>query len=258
MYTSTLLALLSSPLLLLAAPIVAPVSANPARRSIPGYMTSCATGTALTFDDGPYTYQQTLLDELQAAGAKATFFVNGNNWGCIYDEAHVASLRRAYEAGHTIGSHTWSHDNIANNGIEHLGTSLDLVETALWKILGVKPALFRPPFGSYSAETLSYLNSRGYTVAGWNADTGDTTGISASQSAAIMRTVGAGTMILSHETVATTVNTVVPNTVPGLVAAGIQFVTVDKCLGTEAYQAVGSYGVRDSTWTCSGTPGPGL
>jgi peptidoglycan/xylan/chitin deacetylase (PgdA/CDA1 family) len=49
----------------------------------------CTTpGTvALTFDDGPFIYTESVLNQLAAAGAKATFFVNGQNWGNIYDNA---------------------------------------------------------------------------------------------------------------------------------------------------------------------------
>jgi peptidoglycan/xylan/chitin deacetylase (PgdA/CDA1 family) len=40
---------------------------------------------ALTFDDGPFNYDQQISGELN--GGKATFFFNGNNYGCIYDYA---------------------------------------------------------------------------------------------------------------------------------------------------------------------------
>lgn len=83
---------------------------------------------------------------------------------CIYDDANIARLRRTYAAGHLIASHTWSHYDITLYNTSVLGAQLDMVETALWRILGVKPALFRPPYGSYNNVTLAYLNSRGYTV----------------------------------------------------------------------------------------------
>jgi peptidoglycan/xylan/chitin deacetylase (PgdA/CDA1 family) len=254
MHASTLLALLASPLLSLAAP--APVSPNPVRRNIPGYITSCDHGMALTFDDGPYIYLPSLVSAI-SGHARATLFVNGNNYGCIYDETNVKNLRLAYEAGFTIGSHTWSHDDIATNSIAHLGASLDLLETALWKILGVKPALFRAPYGSYTTATVTYLNSRGYTVVGWNLDTGDSVGASVSESIAAMKTAGTGSIILGHETIETTVDSVIPSTIGWLADHGAQFLTVDQCLNTNAYQAVGTYGVRDATWTCTGTPAPG-
>jgi peptidoglycan/xylan/chitin deacetylase (PgdA/CDA1 family) len=36
---------------------------------------------ALTFDDGPFNFTMHLLDVLASYGAKATFFVTGNNMG---------------------------------------------------------------------------------------------------------------------------------------------------------------------------------
>jgi peptidoglycan/xylan/chitin deacetylase (PgdA/CDA1 family) len=59
---------------------------------------------ALTFDDGPYMYTDTVLDHLNAAGMHATFFVNGQNWANIFDYADT--VKRVVDGGHQIGSHT--------------------------------------------------------------------------------------------------------------------------------------------------------
>jgi peptidoglycan/xylan/chitin deacetylase (PgdA/CDA1 family) len=40
---------------------------------------------ALTFDDGPSSYEQQVGNQMN--GGKATFFLNGNNYACIYDHA---------------------------------------------------------------------------------------------------------------------------------------------------------------------------
>lgn len=50
-----------------------------------------------------------IADTVNNAGYKATFFVNGANYGCIYDEANVSNLRYSYAQGHQICSHTWGH-----------------------------------------------------------------------------------------------------------------------------------------------------
>lgn len=60
---------------------------------------------ALAYDDGPYTLTSELVDMLDAAGAKATFFWTGTLYGCIYD--HVDAIRKAYASGHQVASHTW-------------------------------------------------------------------------------------------------------------------------------------------------------
>lgn len=59
---------------------------------------------ALTFDDGPADYTIEVLDKLAAAGLKATFFLNGQNWGSIDD--HVGAVQRMISDGHQVGSHT--------------------------------------------------------------------------------------------------------------------------------------------------------
>lgn len=48
-----------------------------------------------------YMYGGAEADLIASYGGKATFFVNGNNWACIYDNAD--ELIRRYKAGHLIG-----------------------------------------------------------------------------------------------------------------------------------------------------------
>jgi len=60
---------------------------------------------ALTFDDGPFEYTNELLDQLKKYGYKATFFMNGNNWGNIND--YAATVKRVLSEGHQLGSHTY-------------------------------------------------------------------------------------------------------------------------------------------------------
>ncbi|KAG8728915.1 Carbohydrate esterase 4 protein, partial [Ceratobasidium sp. 428] len=55
---------------------------------------------ALTFDDGPWSYLNIIADTLSNAGAKGTFFFNGNNWGCIYDKNLASKVKYAYDKGH--------------------------------------------------------------------------------------------------------------------------------------------------------------
>jgi len=178
--------------------------------------------------------------------------MNGNNFGCIYSEENVATLRAAYEAGHTIGSHTWSHANIAELTDEQTGVELDKLEVAFWKILGIKPALFRPPYGSFNARNINYLNSRGYTVVYWDVDTKDSLGTSPSASMDIVLSeTTSHSLILAHETIPSTPSTLTPQIIQHVQGTlGAKLVTADKCLDIEPYQAVGSYGTRDASWVC--------
>ena len=68
---------------------------------------------ALTFDDGPGPSTAALLDVLQAAGVRATFFLLGRNvveapWCGDPARARALAVRAARE-GHVLGNHTYSH-----------------------------------------------------------------------------------------------------------------------------------------------------
>ena len=59
---------------------------------------------AITYDDGPSQNTGMILDALEQYDAKATFFVVGTQADYYRDE-----LRREYEMGMEIGSHTYEH-----------------------------------------------------------------------------------------------------------------------------------------------------
>ncbi|EST07739.1 Polysaccharide deacetylase [Kalmanozyma brasiliensis GHG001] len=234
------------------------------RAQINGVQNECRGDRCLsiTFDDGPYIYSQKLVDTLGNAGnQKATFFVNGNNYRCIYDDASVRALRYAYERGHEICSHTWSHPNIANLNNQQLDRQVQLVEDALWKILGVVPACFRAPFGSIRADQVRYLNDRwGVVVVGWNRDTNDANGAGTQAGLNLYRNLRAPTkaIVLNHETVPGTPNTVIPQAVNIVRQNGyVGSRTTASTLFYNPYKVTGRYGNRDGSWTCAGKPAPG-
>jgi peptidoglycan/xylan/chitin deacetylase (PgdA/CDA1 family) len=108
---------------------------------------------------------------LDANGVKATFFVNGANYGNIYDYAAV--LQRIDGSGHQIGSHTWSHADLATLDAAGITSQMTQVEAALTSIIGKFPTYMRPPYFSYNANALNVLGSLGYHVIQADIDTKD-------------------------------------------------------------------------------------
>ncbi|KAM0747728.1 glycoside hydrolase/deacetylase [Meredithblackwellia eburnea MCA 4105] len=216
---------------------------------------------AMTFDDGP-VYGSEIASVFDNNSAKATFFVNGNNYNCIYDYAD--DIKTRYAAGHQIAAHTWSHTDIVTLNATEFNLEMSLLETALVKITGVKPAYFRPPYGSYTNETLDILTERGYKSIGWNSYSGDTLYNTSSKSIASYNSyynmtnyneATEGIIGVNHESIAATARKVVSTVVPKLVAAGWRLITVAECLNDpNPYQVVGTPSERDATWTCEGTP----
>lgn len=158
----------------------------------------------LTHCIGPYIYLRSIVDQFNAAGAKATFFMNGNNWDCIYDADRISDVKYAYAAGHMIGSHTWSHADLPTLSTPQIKDAMYRMEEAFSRILGIRPAFMRPPYGDYNANIQSIAAARGQSLALWDWDTGDADGNTTAQSEALYQDVVKAkvknALILNHET----------------------------------------------------------
>jgi peptidoglycan/xylan/chitin deacetylase (PgdA/CDA1 family) len=233
-------------------------------RATPQVYDACinANDIALTFDDGPYIYLRSISDQFTAAGAKATFFMNGNNWDCIYNADRISDVKYAYAAGHMIGSHTWSHaDLTAGLSNAQIEDAMFRMEEAFSRILGIKPAFMRPPYGDYNSNIQSIAAGRGQNLALWDWDTGDADGNTTAQSEAVYNDVAnakvKNALILEHETEETTATVLVPFALNLFKSKGYNIVTMADCLGIAPYQAIGVPQQQTSAWTCDGTPDPG-
>lgn len=221
-----------------------------------GVIKNCDTDLAYSFDDGPYKWHDELNRLFQNSDAKATFFVNGKNWNCIYDEENVSALRTSYAAGHLIGTHTWSHAHLNTLTEDQIDIEIQLMEEALWKILGAVPAFIRPPYGEANETTVRYLNKHhGLTVVTWDLDSRDSAGFSGNASIEVLSTMKYPDphMPLSHETYQSSVEEVAATMVPKLRAQGYKMPTISQCLGNMSpYKIQGRRQERDSSWTCDG------
>ncbi|SCZ94776.1 BZ3500_MvSof-1268-A1-R1_Chr12-1g03650 [Microbotryum saponariae] len=214
---------------------------------------------AMTFDDGPHGWGSSIAQVFTKYNSHTTFFVNGYNYDCIYDQAD--DLIKRYNAGHTIASHTWNHFDVTQLSDDQIHQQLDLIETALKKILGIKPKLFRPPYGAINERAAKLIESRGYTIVTWDFDSNDSDGHTTGPQSVKLYNKLANSypkphIALNHEVYKSTGETVVPQVVPMLLKKGYKLVTVDACLGINPYQSVGKASKRDKTWTCQGTPKP--
>lgn len=126
---------------------------------------------ALTFDDGPcQRYTEEILTILAENGAKATFFVIGEN-----AKAHPELVKAAYDAGHEIGNHTYTHPDIRKIDAEAFGEEISKTQNVLQEITGTSPVLFRPPGGYLSNAFVEKITENGCkpVLWSWRQDTRD-------------------------------------------------------------------------------------
>jgi peptidoglycan/xylan/chitin deacetylase (PgdA/CDA1 family) len=214
-------------------PVPSPLEVFKRSGPAPGtIITQCATSgvLALAFDDGPYQYTQTLVNTLNTAGVKGTFFFTGTLYGCIYNSA--ASVKAAFNSGHQIGSHTWSHpSNFGSMSAADVTTQMTKLETAFVNLIGVKPTYMRPPNLQTGGNVQSVMKQLGYRIITDDVDAQDWNGLSATQSEARFQaagTSGNGHIPLMHETYASTVNTLVPWLINWAKTNNLKIVTVGK------------------------------
>ncbi|KAF9546888.1 carbohydrate esterase family 4 protein [Agrocybe pediades] len=221
------------------------IPTNPSleRRARAQVYTRCSVPNtvALTFDDGPYIYLKDIVNALDNAGAKGTFFFND----CIYSQAGADRVKYAYSHGHQVASHTWSHKDL---------TTLSSDKKALVKITGANPAFMRPPYGNYNNLVLDASGARGQSVAIWDFDSQDSVGASVQTSKNLYNNIinkhPSTILALNHETYETTAHQVLPYAIQRLKSAGYRLVTLAECVGKPPYQSVVAPKARDSTWHC--------
>jgi len=213
---------------------------------------------ALTFDDGPYIYEQNIQNTLNNNGVKGSFFLNGNNWDCIYN--YQTQISNGFYAGHLMASHTWSHANLATLTWDQIHDELWKVELAFIRFFGAIPRFFRPPYGSYNDLVIAALINRGYQgMFLWNFDLGDwqtnPPSLQSEKNAYNALSTSQPVLALNHETYSQTSNQLVPWLVPAMKNKGWNLQTATICTGFSGgwwdwYTWVSPPGHRDNSWVC--------
>ena len=182
---------------------------------------------ALTFDDGPHeTQTEEILAVLAKYGVTATFFPIGENVA-----RHPHLIRKARDAGHEIGNHTYTHCTVSKVSAETLTEEIRKTEEVLKEQCGVTPRLFRPPGGDISENAVRLVNQMGYRYVlwSWRLDTRDWASVSVQSVVdTVMNNVKDGNVILFHDYVAGTSPTAkaLDILIPKLQEQGYRFVTV--------------------------------
>lgn len=97
---------------------------------------------ALTFDDGPSESTPDLLDILEKYCAPATFFQCGANVRRLPPVAREVAL-----AGHEIGNHSDTHPYLCFKSLRFIMDQLARAQESIEDAAGVRPRLFRAPYG---------------------------------------------------------------------------------------------------------------
>ncbi len=119
----------------------------------------------LTFDDGPdEDATPAVLDRLDEVGARATFFILGDQLEVHGEIAHEV-LRR----GHEVGLHGYGHERQDRLEGDRSGEDVRRGFRAVEDALGRRCSWYRPPYGKMSDSSLAACKELGMTTVYWSA-----------------------------------------------------------------------------------------
>ena len=176
--------------------LLAPVSPRAAARlDIP--RTVAQSGVALSFDDGPHPEgTPAVLEVLERAGAKATFFMVGEQVDRRPELAAEVAAR-----GHAVALHAYRHRLHMRMTPRQLDTDIARGLDSLQRALRQRPTLHRPPYGIYSPWGLRTVRRAGLSQLLWSRWGKDWRGDTTAERIAALAAQGAGPgdVILLHD-----------------------------------------------------------
>ena len=195
----------------------------------------------LTFDDGPDgRWTPSVLSTLKKYHVPAAFFMVG-----LQMEKNLPLVKQVYDAGNTIGNHTFTHHDMAENSDQRSFAELKLTRMLLESITGQSTILFRAPYNADADPTgheeiwpMVIASRRNYLFVGESIDPNDwQPGVTADQ---IYRRVLEGVhneyghIILLHDAGGSTRKptvTALPRIIETLQREGYQFISLEQYLG---------------------------
>ena len=171
-----------------------------------------------------------ILETLKNNDVHITFFMVGN-WVDKYPE----SVKKIYEAGHEIGSHSNTHPHVNNLSAEKNLEEIKLSVNKIEKITGQKTNLYRAPYGEYNDIVIKTAQDNGYYTIQWNLDTLDYEGLNGEEMwSRIGNKLENGSIILSHNGTKHTADSL-DMLIKNIKNKGFELVTVSELICKDNY-----------------------
>ena len=208
------------------------VGANAAARQLPIYCVQKDYKVLSISFDAAWGNEDTqqLIDILGKYNIKATFFVVGA-WVDKYPE----SVKALHDAGHEVMSHSNSHAHFNSLSTDEIIADLNTCNDKIEAVTGVRPTLFRCPYGEYDDHVINAVRSLGIEPIQWDVDSLDWKELPADEiTARVTSRVQPGSIVLFHNAAIHT-----PEALPGIIEAllreGYQFVPISQLIITGSY-----------------------
>ena len=171
-----------------------------------------------------------ILETLKNNDVHITFFMVGD-WVDKYPEA----VKKIYEAGHEIGSHSNTHPHVNNLSAEKNLEEINLSVNKIEKITGHKTNLYRAPYGEYNNIVIKTAQENGFYTIHWNLDTLDYQGLTGEEMwNRLKNKLDGGSIILSHNGTKHTADSL-DMLIKNIKASGFKLITISELIYKDNY-----------------------
>ncbi len=168
---------------------------------------------------------QALIDILGAYNVKATFFVVGD-----WVEKYPESVKALHDAGHEVMAHSDHHDHFNALTTDQIVADLNACNDKIQAVTGVRPTLFRPPYGEYDDHVITAVRGMGVQPIQWDVDSLDWKDLSAAEiTRRVTSKVQPGSICLFHNAAKHTPEAL-PDVIEALIGQGYTLVPVSQLI----------------------------
>lgn len=114
------------------------------------------------------SYTKGILDILDEYNVKTTFFLVG-----FWVDRYPHLVKEMKDRGHEVQNHSSTHPHMSKLSKEQIANELNKTGKKIYDITGVRPSLFRPPFGDYNNTLINTAKDCGYYTIQWSVDSLD-------------------------------------------------------------------------------------
>ncbi len=168
---------------------------------------------------------QQLIDILGKYNVRATFFVVGD-----WVEKYPESVKALHDAGHEVMGHSNHHDHFNSLTADQIVADINACNDKIEAVTGVRPTLFRPPYGEYDDHVITAVRSIGIEPIQWDVDSLDWKDLAAADiTKRVTSKVQPGSICLFHNAAKHTPEAL-PSILESLIGQGYTLVPISELI----------------------------
>jgi len=145
-------------------------------------------------------------------------------------DKYPESVKALSEAGHEVMNHSDDHAHFSKLSADRIILNIETCNDKIESVTGIRPTLFRPPYGEYDDNVISTISSMKMQTIQWDVDSLDWKDLSAADiSKRVLSGVSSGSIVLFHNAAKHTPEAL-PSIIESLLSKGYSIIPVSELI----------------------------